>query len=215
MVGISDVAPPDPPDRSPPSAHHDTGRLSDQLEQWFGQGQDRTIGELIDSFGPRSFAVSFVVLMAFPALPLPTGGISHVLELATMLLALELVVGRSEVWVPERWRDKQLAGLSGKTGRALIRRIRGLERFARPRLGSVLDRRTARRLFGVIVLGLALAAFIAPPFSGLDTLPSLGVVVLSVGMLLHDTVLALAGLVVGALGAALIIGLGHAVTQLI
>ena len=190
-------------------------RLSDQLERWFGQGRDRTIGELIDSFGTRSFAVSFVVLMAFPALPLPTGGISHVLELATMLLAMELVVGRSQVWVPERWRDKPLAGLSGKVGRALVRRVRWLERFARPRLGAVLDLRTIRRLFGVVVLGFSLAAFIAPPFSGLDTLPSLGVVVLSVGVLLHDTVLALAGLLIGALGVGLIVGLGHAVTQLI
>jgi hypothetical protein len=214
MAADDDVAPLDPPDRSPPPADRDPERLSDQLEQWFGQGQDRTIGELIDGFGPRSFAVSFVVLMAFPALPLPTGGISHVLELATMLLALELVVGRSEVWVPERWRHKQLAGLSGKTGRALIRRIRGLERFARPRWGTVLDLRTARRLFGVIVLGLSLAAFIAPPFSGLDTLPALGVVVLSVGVLLRDTVLALAGLVIGALGVGLIVGVGHAVTRL-
>ena len=88
-------------------------------------------------------------------------------------------------------------------------------RFARPRLGTVLDLRTVRRLFGVIVFGLSLAAFIAPPFSGLDTLPALGVVVLSVGVLLHDTVLALAGLVIGALGVGLIVGLGHAITRLI
>jgi hypothetical protein len=189
--------------------------LSDQLERWFGQGRDRTIGELIDSFGPRSFAVSFVVLMAFPALPLPTGGISHILEAATMLLAVELVAGRSEVWVPARWRDKPLAGLSGKMGRALVRRVRWLERFARPRLSTVLDLRTVTRLFGVIVFGLALSAFVAPPFSGLDTLPALGVVVLSVGVLLHDTVLALAGVVIGALGVGLIVGLGHAITRLI
>ena len=38
---------------------------------------------------------------------------------------------------------------------------------------------------------------------------------LSVGVLLHDTVLALAGLVIGALGVGLIVGLGHAVTRLI
>jgi hypothetical protein len=197
------------------AADDDSELLSDQLEHWFGQGKDRTIGELIDTFGARSFAVSFVVLMAFPALPLPTGGISHVLELATMLLAMQLMVGRSEVWVPERWRHKQLAGLSGKLGQTLVRRIRGLERFARPRLGGVLDLQAVRRLFGLIVFGLALTAFIAPPFSGLDTLPSLGVVVLSVGVLLHDTVLAVVGLVIGALGIGLIVGLGHAITRLI
>ena len=213
--GDEDPTPRDPPDRLPPSGDHGSERLSDQLEHWFGQGKDRTIGELVDAFGARSFAVSFVVLMAFPALPLPTGGISHVLELATMLLAMELVVGRSEVWVPERWRHKQLAGLSGKLGQSLVRRIRGLERFARPRLGAFLDLHVVRRLFGIIVFGLALAAFVAPPFSGLDTLPSLGVVVLSVGVLLHDTVLALAGLVIGTIGVGLIIGLGHAISRLI
>ena len=213
MVTIDD-APRDPPDPSRPATEPEVERLSDQLEQWFGQGRNRTIGELIDGFGTRSFAVSFVVLMAFPALPLPTGGLSHVLELATMLLALELVVGRSEVWVPERWRGKELAGLSGKAGQALVRRVRGLERFARPRLGVILDLRAVRRLFGVIVFALALAAFVAPPFSGLDTLPALGVVLISVGVLLHDTVLALVGVVVGSLGVGLIIGIGHAITRL-
>src|SRR5687768_9586636 len=170
MEREDDAARRDPPDRSPRPEDPGDERLSDQLEDWFGQGADRTIGELIDGFGPRSFAVSFVVLMAFPALPLPTGGISHILEAATMLLALELVVGRSEVWIPDRWRDKPLAGLSGKLGRALVRRVRWLERFARPRLGTVLDRRTVRRLLGIVVFGLSLAAFVAPPFSGLDTL---------------------------------------------
>lgn len=215
VAGSDDeVAPSDPAERQT-GGHHGSERLSDQLERWFGQGKDRTIGELIDDFGARSFAVSFVVLMAFPALPLPTGGISHVLELATMLLALQLVVGRSEVWVPERWRHKPLAGLSGKLGQTLVRRIRGLERFARPRLEGVLELQAVRRLFGLIVFGLALTAFVAPPFSGLDTLPALGVVILSVGVLLHDTVLAMVGLVLGTLGLALIVGLGHAITRLI
>jgi hypothetical protein len=159
--------------------------------------------------------VAFVVLMAFPALPIPTGGISHVLELVTMLLALELVVGRTEVWVPKRWRPKRLAGLSGKLGQTLVKRIRGLERFARPRLGAVLGLQVVRRLFGIIVFGLALAAFVAPPFSGLDTLPSLGVVVLSVGFLLRDTVLAVVGVVIGAIGVGLIVGIGSAISRLI
>jgi len=201
--------------RSRPAPDPGPQPLSEQLDTWFGHGSNRRIGELVDSFGPRSFAVSFVVLMAFPALPLPTGGLSHIFEAATMLLALELVAGRSEVWVPERWRDKELVGLSGKVGRILVKRVRGLERFARPRLGPVLDLRTVRRLFGALVFGLSLGAFVAPPFSGLDTLPALGVVVLSVGVLLHDTVLALAGLVVGALGVGVIVGIGHAISRLV
>ena len=188
--------------------------LSDQLEAWFTAEDTRTIGQLAEEFGHRSFAVSFLVLMAFPALPLPTGGVSHVLEVATMLLALELVAGRHQVWIPARWQRRPLAGLDGRLGRSLVRRVRWIERFARPRLSGLLEAGPVRRLLGLVVFGLALAAFLAPPFSGLDTLPSLGVVVLSVGVLLHDAVLAIAGVVVGVLGVAVIVGIGHAVVSL-
>ena len=38
-------------------------------------------------------------------------------------------------------------------------------------------------VFGALVFGLTLSAFLAPPFSGLDTLPSLGVVEIGLGVL--------------------------------
>jgi hypothetical protein len=107
-------------------------KVSDRLERWFGGDQSRTLGGLVALFGEKSFAVVFIVLMAVPALPLPTGGITHVFEAVTMLLALSLV------------------------------------------------------------------AFAAPPFSGRDTLPALGVVLVALGVLLEDFVLAVAGLIIGA-----------------
>jgi hypothetical protein len=60
----------------------------------------------------------------------------------------------------------------------------------------------------MLVLVLSVTAFVAPPFTGLDTLPSLGVVVLSVGVLLDDALLVLAGLVIGLAGMVLVIALG-------
>jgi hypothetical protein len=63
-------------------------------------------------------------------------------------------------------------------------------------------------VFGLAVLGLALTAFLAPPFSGLDTLPSIGVVVLALGYMMADIALASAGLLIGALGLASVIFLG-------
>jgi hypothetical protein len=188
--------------------------LSRELEAWFGTDGHHTVGDLVDGFGPRSFAVSFLVLMAFPAVPLPTGGVSHVVELATMLLAIELVAGKREVWLPDRWRDRPLAGLSGRLGRALVGRVRWIERFARPRFAGVLELSVVHRLFGVLVFGLALAAFLAPPFSGLDTLPAMGVVVLSVGVLLRDLVVSLVGVLLGSVGVGVVVGIGHAVVSL-
>jgi hypothetical protein len=152
--------------------------------------------------------------MAFPALPLPTGGASHVLEVVTMLLALELVVGRRTIWLPERWKRLPLAGESRqRLATTLLKLIRRLERFSRPRFRPLLDQRLSGVMFGVLVLGMTVTAFVAPPFSGLDTLPSLGVVVLSLGFLMEDAVLAGIGLVIGVLGAVVVIGLGSLVLR--
>jgi hypothetical protein len=188
----------------------DEQRLSDRLEGWFSAPGRKTVGSLIELFGEKSFAVLFVLLLALPALPLPTGGVTHLFELIAMLLALELIVGRRTVWLPERWRRRELGPAAQKRfSEVLLRRIRWLERHSRSRLGFLLTHRLSRIVFGVLVLCLSVAAFVAPPFTGLDTLPSLGVVVLSVGVLLDDALLVLAGLLIGLVGVAVVIALGR------
>jgi hypothetical protein len=192
------------------------GKVSDQLERWFVGDQPRTLGNLIDLFGEKSFAVAFIILMAVPALPLPTGGVTHVLEAMTMLLALELIVGRRTIWLPQRWKDRDLRGATGERfGNALLERIRWLERHSHPRLRALLLHRLSGVAFGFTVLALSLVAFVAPPFSGLDTLPALGAVVVSLGFLLEDFVMTLVGLVIGAIGALFVIVLGNLVVDLI
>ena len=111
--------------------------------------------------------------------------------------------------LPARWRKLELGGSSRqKFINVLLRRIRGLERFSRPRATWLFGHRLSGSVFGVVVLGLTLSAFLAPPFSGLDTLPSIGVVVLALGYLLSDIVLVAAGVVIGAAGVASVAFLG-------
>jgi hypothetical protein len=152
--------------------------------------------------------------MAPSALPLPTGGVTNVLELITMALALELIAGRREIWLPARWRRLKLEPAARPDFvAALLRRIRWLERRSRPRLAPVVRHRLAGVMFGALVFVLCLTAFLAPPFTGLDTLPSMGVVVLSLGVLLEDAALVLAGVVVGALGVVVMVGLGSLIVE--
>jgi hypothetical protein len=92
----------------------------------------------------------------------------------------------------------------------MLRMIRRLERVSRPRLRFLFGHRLSNVTFGVLVIGGALGAFLAPPFTGLDTLPSLGVVLLSLAVLLEDFLLVVVGLLVGAAGVALEIVLGRA-----
>jgi len=184
-------------------------RVSDELGRWLQGDQRKTLGGLIDAFGEGSFALIFVLLMAVPALPLPTGGVTHVLEVIVMLLALELIAGRRKVWLPRRWREVELSGArQQKFIDTLLRRIRALERFSRPRGRWLFGHRLSASVFGALVLALALTAFLAPPFSGLDTLPSIGVVVLALGYLLTDVLLSAVGVTVGALGVVSVVFLG-------
>jgi hypothetical protein len=152
-----------------------------------------------------------MLLMFVPALPAPTGGVTHVFEIVAMFVALQLVIGRRTLWLPARARRMQLGAVAqGKVIPFVIRRVRSIERFARPRLAGLLATRSVRSLIGVVVLLLVVGAFVAPPFSGLDTLPALGVVVISLGLLFDDALVVGGGIVVGAVGIALEIVLGTA-----
>jgi hypothetical protein len=191
-------------------------KLSDQLEGWLRGDEPKTIGSLIDVFEEKSFAVLFVVLLAVPALPLPTGGVTHVFEVIAMLLALELIVGRRKVWLPERWRQRDISPqMRERFSEKLLPRIRWIERHSHAHLGFLLSYRFSGIVFGLVTLALVVTAFVAPPFTGLDTLPALGVVLLGLGVLLEDPLLGIAGLVIGAAGALLVFLLGREVVDLV
>jgi hypothetical protein len=186
-------------------------KVSDDLERWLKGDGPKTLGSLIELFEKKSFALIFVVLLGVPALPLPTGGATHVFEVIAVLLALQLIAGRDTIWLPERWRNRELAG--NRQQRfivALLKMIRRLERFSRPRLRFLFDHRLSNIVFGLLVIGGSAAAFLAPPFTGLDTLPSLGVVLISLGVLLEDFLVVLLGLVVGVAGVVVEVVLGTA-----
>jgi hypothetical protein len=186
-------------------------RLSDELERWLTGDGEKTLGGLVGAFGERSFPILFVLLLAVPALPLPTAGVTHVFELIAALLALEVIAGRDEVWLPERWRGLELAGPKQQRFlNGLMKLIRRLERLSRPRLARLFTLRVTDVGFGLLVLGGTAGAFLSPPFSGLDTLPAIGVVVLSLGVLLRDVLIAAVGTLLGVGGVILEVVLGSA-----
>lgn len=194
-----------------PDRASDSGSLSEALERWLQSAGEKTLGSLIELFEEKSFAILFVLLLGVPALPVPTGGATHVFEVIAVLLALQLIAGRDQIWLPERWRQRELAG--DKQERfltALMKMIRRLERISKPRLRFLFNHRLSKILFGLLVIAGCVAAFLAPPFTGLDTLPALAVVLLSLGVLLEDFAVVVVGLVIGVAGVALEIFLGKA-----
>ncbi len=186
-------------------------KVSDELERWLAGEGERTLGSLVELFKEKSFALLFVLLLGVPALPLPTGGATHVFEIIAVLLALQLILGRTQIWLPERWCALELAGARQQRFiHGLMRMIRRLECLSRPRMRFLFERRLSNIVFGALVIAGSAGAFFAPPFTGLDTLPALGVVLLALGVLLEDVLVVLVALIVGTAGVVLEIVLGTA-----
>jgi hypothetical protein len=188
--------------------------FSDELDDWLHGDTPKTLGDLGDAFSEKSFAVTILLLMFVPALPLPTGGISHVFEVITVFVAIQMVLGRRTIWLPRRWKQRALgATITGKAVPFIIRRVRWFEKFSRPRFAGLFHQRWFMRVVGLVIIAFSAGAALAPPFSGLDTLPALGVVTISLAIILEDVVVLGVGMLIGTGGIVLIVTIGAAIAH--
>jgi len=190
--------------------------FSQQLEDWLGSDEPKTLGALGDVVAEKSFAVTILVLMFVPALPAPTGGVTHVFELITMLVAFEMIIGRTTLWIPARLASRGLGPVTtGKAVPFMIRWIRRAERHSNRRGATLFGQRWLVSLIGLIVLLFALGAALAPPFSGLDTFPALGAVGVALAIILEDVVVLAVATVLGLVGLLITITLGATIVRLL
>lgn len=180
--------------------------LSKKLEVWIGSPGDKTLAGFAGAFIDQTFAMLFLILMVWPATPLPTGGLTHVFEVITMLLALEMAAGR-QFWLPKRWMRLRLDRVKGLP--AMPRLVARFEKVSRPRLARLMSYPYSGQVSAAAVFVFTLAAFLAPPFSALDTLPSIGVLLIALALLTRDGAAYLLGWVAGTLGIIVEIGLGN------
>jgi hypothetical protein len=183
--------------------------FSGELKTWLTSKQPKTIESLNETFKEKGFAIIFLILMFLPALPLPTGGISHVFEIIVMLLSLEMLTGRDTIWLPKRWRNLRIRGVGHpRVANKIVSYVERVEKFARPRYSHWFSNRVYGRGFALMVLLFTVFAFVPIPFLGLDTLPSLGVVLMSLAFIFEDALLFVLGILAGAAGIAIEFTLG-------
>lgn len=180
--------------------------FSDKFEHWLNANQEKNIGDLLKFFGTKSFGILFLVFMFIPSLPIPTGGITHfVLLPAVWIVSLQMIFGRKSFWLPKSILKRPLgSGFLKKALPFMINRIRTLEKISRPRNKAIFDNQVFKSFAGICMLLLAIGCFVSPPFSGLDTVPAMGAVVIALSIILEDSVLFILGVVVGAIGLGII-----------
>ena len=181
-------------------------KLSKELNRFFFEEQrDNTVTleNVLDLAGERIFGFLFVILSLPSALPLPAPVISIPFGIIMIVLAVQLIIGRQEPWLPEKFAKRPIKlETAQKFVKAGIPFLQKIEAVTRPRLPFV-----CTTIPGKIIIGLAIAlmsTFMMIPIPGTNTLPAIGIFVTGFGLLDDDGAISLAGLTICSIAAILI-----------
>jgi hypothetical protein len=180
-------------------------RLSTELQRFFFEEErppQVTLNDVLLLAGERIFGFLFVVLSLPSALPIPAPGYSVPFGILLFLLAVQMIAGAKQPWLPKRFAQhplklQQVQGVL-KAGLPWLRRI---EAIARPRMTHVCTSLMGRTTIGAAIALMAISMMI--PIPGTNTLPAMGIFVTGFGLLEDDGAISLGGLVVCLMGAIL------------
>lgn len=147
------------------------------------------LGELVDAFGERGFGALMLFLGLISALIGIIPGTTTVLGTPILLIALQLVIRRDQLWLPKRALKSSIdrAGYRAAIEKAL-KPLRRVERLSKPRL-FVMTGQVAEVLIGLVC---ALLAFILIlPIWGGNLVPSLIIAAYGFGLMQRDGVVIL------------------------
>ncbi|RZA05032.1 MAG: exopolysaccharide biosynthesis protein, partial [Proteobacteria bacterium] len=168
----------------------DTRPFSQVIED-IGQKSDPKLylGELVNAFGERGFGALLLFLgllnIAVGAVP----GTTTVLGAPMLLIGLQLVTRRDQLWLPKWLLSRAIERATYRTAVSkLLKPLRWVERLAKPRLSPMTSE------VSEVLIGLAcvvLSAILMLPIPGGNLVPSLIMAVFGFGLLQRDGLMVL------------------------
>lgn len=174
-----------------------TRTLSDLLSdlQSHNSGDHISIAVLLKAFHERGFGF-FLFLIALPAaLPVPAIGLNTLIALPLLLLTAQQFLGRHTIWVPSSWKQKTIskAKIDNFINKATPW-VKKLEFFTKPRL-SFITSGLSSNMIGLMGFFMALAVAIPLPLT--NTVPSVGIAGMALGVLMRDGLAVIVGAIIG------------------
>jgi hypothetical protein len=183
-------------------------RLSERFRATLDTDADGTVslGEVLDRAGECSYGIFLLLLAILCFIPVLPPGTSGVVGALMILLALQMLWGRSQPWLPARWRNKRLApGTVQAIQTKGVALLQFIERFSYPRGEWLVRNGLTRRLSAIMIILLSLVLSSPMPF--MNTLPALAVALIAIGLMNNDGYLLLLGNLLG-MGVLLLVVLG-------
>lgn len=161
-------------------------------------GETVSIDDLLEAVHERGFGLLLLILSIPMALPVPVPpGINILLASPLILLTAQQALGRHTIWLPKWMRTRTIkrTRLSAMI-KAILPWAAKIEKFIKPRL-EFATLGIFSHLIGVF--GLIMALTICIPLPLTNTVPSLGIALMSIGVITRDGLAVLSGAVIGML----------------
>lgn len=169
--------------------------LLQDVQKSFENQEHVSVKDIVDAFHERGFGF-FLFLFALPAaLPIPAVGLGTVMALPLLFLSIQFAYGRSSIWLPKRilayrieksnfsdWIDKTIPW------------SKRIETLIKPRL-SFITQGIVSRIFSLLGLIMALSVFFPLPLT--NTVPSIGIAIMGLGIMMRDGIAVIAGAFIG------------------
>ena len=147
-----------------------------------------TLREIRDRLDERAFGL-MILILAVPCLVPALYGVPQIVGIPILLLAGQMLVGREEPWLPEALLKRSVSkAMLDRMADFATRRMGWFERLSRPRL-AIFTRGIAEQAAAAFMI-LATVTIVLPMT---NTVPSVALSLLSVGLIQRDGLFVAAG----------------------
>lgn len=183
-----------------PENHDVLSAVLDRLDK-AGEAETVSIGSVVEATGARSFAslmLVFALIAVSPASVVP--GVTTIVAAMEFLLVVQMIAGRSHVWLPDVVSDREIEGERLRSAVSGLRKpISAVDHVLRPRL-SFLTERPCLYVWLFLILALTLVMPFMELVPGTGTVASGFIALVAAAVLTRDgALLILAAICLGAL----------------
>jgi hypothetical protein len=156
--------------------------------------QGFSLRQIFDRLDERAFGAALFILALPCCIPF-LYGVPQVVSLPMMALAVQMVAGREEPWLPQKFGQRMIdrKGLT-RTAKGGRKWFGWLEKIARPRL-TFLMAGSGERVIGLFLVFFC--ASILVPLPSTNTVPGIGVAIVAFGLMARDGLLVILGSIIG------------------